>query len=178
MSVLRRILAVIDTANERCGSIVLYLIPLMVFVVTYEVIVRYVFNKPTEWAFEISQFIFCASISMGGGFALLHRRHVYVDIVYDHLKPRVRAVLAILTTPLLLMVIVVLFLQSLEATIDSYRYWERAATYWAPVLFPIYTVMTIGLILTMLQGIAFFIRSLIVALTGTPEVSGDEGGHK
>jgi len=161
MNRLRRFVSAIDTVNERVGSVVLYLVPAMVLIIFYEVVARYFFNAPTIWAYETAQFVFCASIALGGGFALLHGRHVNVDIVYGRVSRRTRAILDLVTLPMLLVFVGVLLYLSVEATIDAFKYWERSATYWAPPLQPIYVAVSVGVLLMFLQGIARWFRALI-----------------
>ena len=174
---LRRFISAVDRLNDRVGNVVLYLVPALVFVMTYEVVARYVFLSPTIWAFETSQFLFCVSIALGAGFTLRHGRHVNVDIVVGRLKTRARAVLNLVTIPLLLAFVGVLLQLTVEATIDSYRYLERAASYWAPPLYPVYTLMAIGVFLMAVQGVAEWMRNLITAVTGVAEGSAAGGGH-
>jgi len=168
MSLLRRFVSAVDTINEWVGNHALYLIPLLMLVIVYEVVVRYIFNKPTKWGLETSQFIFCASIALAGGYTLLLRRHVNVDILYNRWKPKVKAIADIVTGPVLLYFVGILLKLTVEATIDSYRYWERAASFWRPPLFPIYTIMTIGVALVFLQGFAQLIANIITLITGVP----------
>ncbi|MFC2003092.1 TRAP transporter small permease subunit [Chloroflexota bacterium] len=168
---LRRFVSAIDTANTWMGNITLYIIPIMVFVVAYEVVARYVFNKPTIWAMETSQYLFFASIVLAGGYTLLHGKHVNVDIVHSRLKGRAKAIVDIIAGLLLLGFIAILIRPTLKATIDSYLYWERAASNWEPLLFPTYTVMTVGVTLIFLQGLASLIRSFTTAITGVVEES-------
>ena len=49
---------VVDTISEKVGLAVSVLMPLMVAVLSFEVISRYIFNSPTLWAYDIAIFIF------------------------------------------------------------------------------------------------------------------------
>lgn len=162
MNNLRRFVSAIDIINERVGSVVLYLVPAMVLIITYEVTARYLFIAPTIWAYETTQFVFCASIALGGGFALLYKRHVNVDIVYGRVSKHIRAVLDLITLPMLLVFVGVLLYLSIDTTIGAFKYWERSATYWAPPLQPIYVLVSVGVLLMFLQGLAMWFGALIV----------------
>jgi len=174
MNKVRRLVSSIDLVNERVGSAVLYLVPVMVLIIAYEVVARYFFNAPTIWAYETAQFIFCASIALGGGFTLLYGRHVNVDIVYGRVSRRTRAILDLITLPLLLVFVGVLLYLSVETTIDSFKYWERSATYWAPPLQPIYIAVSVGVLLMFLQGVAMWLRALVVAVVSNDGANGGE----
>jgi TRAP-type mannitol/chloroaromatic compound transport system permease small subunit len=177
MNKVRRFVSAIDVVNERVGSAVLYLVPVMVLIIAYEVVARYFFNAPTIWAYETAQFVFCASIALGGGFTLLHGRHVNVDIVYGRVSRRTRAILDLITLPLLLVFVGVLLYLSVETTIDSFKYSERSATYWAPPLQPIYLAVSVGVLLMFLQGLAMWLRALIMTVVGNEQANG-EAAHR
>jgi TRAP-type mannitol/chloroaromatic compound transport system permease small subunit len=166
MNGLKHFISAIDTANEHVGRIALWLVPAMVLVIAYEVVARYFFGSPTIWAYETTQFIFCAAIALGGGYTLLHGRHVNVDIVYNRLKARPRAILDSITLPFLIAFIAILFKFTIDATIEGLHNEEHSATYWAPPLVPIYAVMMAGVFLFLIQGVANWVRSILIAVTG------------
>jgi TRAP-type mannitol/chloroaromatic compound transport system permease small subunit len=171
MSKIRRIVSIIDSINEHAGNVVLYLVPVMVLIIAYEVAARYFFNAPTIWAYETSQFVFCASIALGGGFTLLHGRHVNVDIVYGRLTKRIQGILDLITLPLLLIFVGILLNLSIETTIDAFKYGERSSSYWKPPLQPIYATVSIGIFLMFIQGLAMWLKAMIRVIERGPSVS-------
>ena len=77
MSAVRRFEHIVSNVNRWIGeNLVQYLILLMSGLVTGEVILRYVFNSPTMWSQELSNFVFGAFFILGGAYTLLHRDHV------------------------------------------------------------------------------------------------------
>jgi len=162
----RRFVNAIDAVNDKVGNVVQYLIPLIVLIVMFEVVARYRFNSPTVWALSTSEFIYCAVIGLGGGYVLLHERHVNVDFITQRLKTRPRAILNICTFPFVIGFVCILLYLTSEATIQSYLFMERASGYWKPFLFPVYTAMFVGILLVLLQGIAELVRNILVAITG------------
>lgn len=158
--------AAVNAVNEWTGKVVVYLVPLLMLVVVYGVIMRYVFNRATLWGLETSEFIFLVTIALAGGYTLLHDRHVNVEMVYSRLGTRAKAIVGLITVPILLGFVAILFQQSLGETIESYRGWLRAPTYWKPYLFPVYTLMTVGVTLIFFQGLGMLIKNVITAITG------------
>lgn len=59
---------------------------------TYEVIARYFFVKPTIWAAELSQLCLIWGCLLAMAWALSAGRHIAVDAVVRHLPPGVRRV--------------------------------------------------------------------------------------
>ena len=53
----------------------------MMFSVVYKVLARYIFNRPTIWEMEVNQYFLCGYTVLAGGYALLYRFHVNVDII-------------------------------------------------------------------------------------------------
>lgn len=56
----------------------------------YEVISRYVFDKPTYWAHETTTFLIAAIFLVGGPIALARDKHIRVRMIYDVVKPATR----------------------------------------------------------------------------------------
>ncbi|MFC2969802.1 TRAP transporter small permease subunit [Acidimangrovimonas pyrenivorans] len=79
----------IDRLSLRAGEFVSYWAIIAVFVYYFEVISRYVFNSPTNWAHEAMYLMFGMQYLIAGAYAMLTESHVRVDIFYAPLsKPR------------------------------------------------------------------------------------------
>src|SRR3546814_19061330 len=91
----------------------------MLAVMIWEIVLRYFFNSPSLWAYDISLFIYGGYIALGGAYTYLAGGHVNVDIIWGQLSPRGRAVLDILTRGFAFLFLGVLFWVSLEITINS-----------------------------------------------------------
>ena len=79
----------IDRLSLFCGEFVAYWAVIAVFVYYYEVIARYVFGSPTNWAHEAMYLMFGMQYLIAGAYAMLTESHVRVDIFYAPLsKPR------------------------------------------------------------------------------------------
>ncbi len=89
----------IDVANEWLGKVFCFLIVILMFVVVGEVIMRYVFNAPSMWAFELSSIVLMYITFLGAGYCLLHGGHVKVDIVSARLPPRTKAIMDLIKHP-------------------------------------------------------------------------------
>ena len=76
----------IDRLALYAGEFVSYWAVIAVFVYYYEVIVRYVFNSPTNWAHEAMYLMFGMQYLIAGSYAMLTESHVRVDIFYAPLR--------------------------------------------------------------------------------------------
>lgn len=82
----------IDAVGFCCGVLMI----LMVLNVFYDVIMRYVFNNVSIGMQELEWHLFSAMFMFGIGYTLKHEGHVRVDIVYDRLSVRVKALINII----------------------------------------------------------------------------------
>lgn len=79
----------IDRLSLFCGEFVAYWAVIAVFVYYFEVISRYVFGTPTNWAHESMYLMFGMQYLIAGSYAMLTESHVRVDIFYAPLsRPR------------------------------------------------------------------------------------------
>ncbi|MEC9343286.1 MAG: TRAP transporter small permease [Pseudomonadota bacterium] len=56
----------------------------------YEVVSRYVFDRPTMWAHETTTFLIAAIFLVGGPIALARNKHIRVRMIYDTVSPATR----------------------------------------------------------------------------------------
>jgi len=138
----------------------------MMFVVSYEVVMRYIFNRPTIWALEVNQSLLCIYAALAGGYTLLRRGHVNVEIVYSRFGMRTRTVIDILTSFLFFGFIIVLLWQTWDMAFDSLMLGERSESLLGLPLYPAKIAIVIGVILILLQGFANFVRNIIAVITG------------
>ena len=150
----------IDILNEWVGYVLSFLILPMTLISVIEVILRYVFNRPTIWAWDINMMLLGALTVMAGGYALLKEGHVAMDVFVSRVSVRVRAVIALITALLFFFGIGILIWQSGIAAWDSFLMREEVNSVWRPPLYPLKMLWPIGILLLVLQGVAGFIRNL------------------
>ncbi|MEM8742179.1 MAG: TRAP transporter small permease subunit [Pseudomonadota bacterium] len=89
---------IIDRISLYAGEFVAYWAVIAVFVYYYEVIARYVFNSPTNWAHEAMYLMFGMQYLIAGSYAMLTQAHVRVDIFYAPLRRSQKAWVDLLTS--------------------------------------------------------------------------------
>ncbi|MEX0923415.1 MAG: TRAP transporter small permease subunit [Rhodovibrionaceae bacterium] len=80
-----------DSLSAWFGKAFGWLIILMTFGVSYEVIVRYLFNSPTPWSLDVSFIMYGTLFMMGGAYTLSTEGHVRGDFIYRLWRPRTQA---------------------------------------------------------------------------------------
>jgi TRAP-type mannitol/chloroaromatic compound transport system permease small subunit len=138
----------------------------MLFIMIWEVVMRYFLNSPSHWAFEISLFIFGGYVVLGGAYTYLSGGHVNVDIIWGRLSLRGRALLDIFTSPFAFLYLGVLFWVSLESTIQSWQIGETTMSHWKPIYYPLRTTLPVGCFLFLMQVLAQLIRNIAIVVQG------------
>ncbi len=157
--------AVIDNFNEKFGFYASYLILPLIIVVVWEVVMRYGFNAPTSWAFELTVFLYGIHYSFALSYAHKHNTHVAIDVFESRLSPKLRLILRIFTnTFLFIPTIGLLTIYVCVMAFNSWQQWEHASSSWAPAIYPIKTLMAVGFILFFLQGFAKLIQDVRLLL--------------
>ncbi|WP_348814721.1 TRAP transporter large permease subunit [Halomonas sp. H10-59] len=159
----------IDRISGFAGRYVAYWSLIAPFVFTYEVVLRYAFNSPTNWAHESMTLMFGMQYLLAGAFALREGGHVRVDILYQRAAPLNKAALDLVTSIFFFIFTLALlttgwrfFSQSVSDVWwfgDSYAN-EVSFTEWAVQYFPVKFMLFFGALLLLLQGIAQLIKDL------------------
>jgi TRAP-type C4-dicarboxylate transport system permease small subunit len=76
-----------DIVSLVCSRIAMIMIALIVIVMFYEVVSRYVFARPTLWANELSLWIASFVFLLAGQYAMQQRSHIRIYVIYD-MMPR------------------------------------------------------------------------------------------
>jgi len=169
----------IDRTNRRIGNLVGLLVPVIAFVLVYELIMRYGFNRPTIWAHEISQFIFGITFMLGAGYTLLQKGHVNMDLIYGHYSPKTRAKIDLITALLIFLYLGVLVWKSGYMAIDSCRYRETlAGSFLRPPIYPMKVLFFIGCLLFMLQAVSKFIKDIKTVMNNKPPEASNKETEK
>jgi len=148
----------IDKLSEWFGRVVSYMVPIIIAITIYEVVMRYVFTRPTIWVHETSDHLFAFSFLLGGAYTLSQGGHVKVDVLYNHFSERSRVILDICTSFFFFLFVGLLLWKGGEMAWESVRLLERSQTPWGPYIFHVYLAVPVAASLMLLQGLAALIR--------------------
>ena len=154
-----------DRLSAWFGKAFAWLILVMAVGVGYEVLVRYGFNSPTSWAFDLSYITYGTLFMMGGAYTLSRGGHVRGDFVYRLWKPRTQA--RVLYFLFFFPGVIALIISGWKYAERSWRYLEVSVN--SPAGIPIFqfkTVIVAAGILMFIQGIAQVFRCIICIRTG------------
>ena len=150
----------IDATNKAVGKFSMYLVFVMMGVLLFESIFRTVFNQPHIWVVEIAQFTMAAYYLLGGGYSMILKGHVRMDLLYGRWSAIRQAMTDVITIFFLMFYLVFLLYGGISSIEYAVTYGQVNYTPWAPPLAPIKIIMTIGILLMLLQTIATFFKDL------------------
>jgi TRAP-type mannitol/chloroaromatic compound transport system permease small subunit len=150
----------IETANRALGRFSMYLVYAMGGILLYESISRTIFNAPHIWVVEMAQFLMAAYYLLGGGYSMILKGHVRMDLLYGRWSVKRQALADLLTGPILMFYLVFLLVGAISSIEYAVSYGQKNFTPWAPPLAPIKITMGFGILMMLLQTIARFFKDL------------------
>ncbi len=163
---MKKILAVIDGTNTWIGKAVSILSLVVAFIITYEIIMRQVFVKPTVWVAEGTVFGCGLLYMLGGAWTLRQDHHVRVDMFYHGLSRRGKATVDCLTYFAFLLYIAVMIWATWSYVAESVRLQETTMSPWNPPIWPIKIAFLLSLVMLFFQQTAKFVRDLYYLVKG------------
>ena len=158
----------IDRFSHWVGWIVCWITVPMFLVMVYEVVARYAFVAPTMWAYDMSRMFYGALFMLGAGYALAKGVHIRADFLYRNWSARTQG--CVDSTLYLLLyfpgLAVFLWTSSDFAGLAWLRGERGMDTAWMPYMAPIKTVLPVGTVLLMVQGVSETLKSLYAAWKG------------
>jgi TRAP-type mannitol/chloroaromatic compound transport system permease small subunit len=79
------------TPDRKTGTVTSLLIVPLLFIVLYEVVMRYAFNAPTTWGFEATTFAYGMHYMLGLSYMENVQGHVRVDIFTSRMNVKAQA---------------------------------------------------------------------------------------
>ena len=157
----------IEELNARIGQTFGWCVIVLILSAVYEIFIRYVFDAPTVWAYDIMMQMYGALFLMAGPYALTKDSHVRFDVFYRSLSVGNQARLD-------LFLYITFFLPGMlslvwfgwEISIDSWRHQEISWN--SPARIQVYyfkTLIPIAGGLFIIQGIAECMRCYIAIKT-------------
>jgi TRAP-type mannitol/chloroaromatic compound transport system permease small subunit len=165
---LLRVVRSIDKFTDITGSWLSWLVIPLVFVVAWEVVARYLFNAPTEWAFDMTYMLYGTLFMVGSAYTLLKGAHIRTDFFWEKWSARTKGTIdAIAYLFLFLPGLLAFFFIGMGEFIYSFGIGETSEqTPWRPILWPLKGMIPLAMLLLLIQGVSEFLKSWWAAKTG------------
>lgn len=133
-----------------------------IFLITaYDVGARYIFNAPTVWGADLVIALAGVHYMLSGAGALQRGDHVRIDVIYNILPARARAVSDVISDLIIIAVLVVLVWYGIAQAMPSVHDFETTGTAWnAPTPVVMKLAIPIGAGLMLAQAIVLLVRRL------------------
>ena len=151
----------IDAFNRKEGELGALLIVPLTVVVLYEVIMRYVFDAPTIWGFELTTFLYGIHYMLGLSYTQVHGGHVKVDVVTTRFSAKKQAIINIITNlgiflPVFSLMTIWAFKYAFTSTVEL----EHNSTSWGPPIYPVKIIMAISFLFLFIQGVSDLLKDI------------------
>jgi|TARA_A100001234_G_scaffold197524_1_gene187737 TRAP-type mannitol/chloroaromatic compound transport system permease small subunit len=151
---------IVDTICEKVGRFVMYWVFFMMFLLILSFVTRNIINFPLMWIIEMAQFTITAYYLLGGGYSMLTDDHVRMDLFYGKLSNKGKAKMDVFTSFFLIFYLIILFIGSITSLIYTIETKQKLFTAWAPYVWPIKTLMLIGILLMLLQAFSTLFKDI------------------
>ncbi|MDX2454170.1 TRAP transporter small permease subunit [Desulfosarcina sp.] len=153
----------VDAVNKVVGKFSMYLVFAMMGILLFESISRTLFDTPHIWVVELAQFTMAAYYLLGGGYSMLLKGHVRMDLLYGRWSVKRQGLADSITTPFLIFYLVFLLIGAYSSIEYAVIYGQKNRSVWAPYMAPIKIIMGTGVLLMLLQAIATWFKDLAKA---------------
>jgi TRAP-type mannitol/chloroaromatic compound transport system permease small subunit len=158
----------IDRFTDVTGNWIAWLNVPLVLAVVYEVALRYAFNAPTIWSFDVTYMLYGTIFMLGAAYALLKGAHIRTDFFFERWSIRTRGTIdsvayLVFFFPAIFTLMVVSWTEGWYAfTIGE----TSEQTPWRPILWPFKMVVPLACLLLLVQGVSETIKSVWAWRTG------------
>lgn len=149
---------IIDRGIEGIARVVSLLILIITVIIAYEVIARYAFNAPTNWAWSINKQLFGVYVLFSGCYALIHKTHIRIEVFYQHFSSGVKRVIHWLTFTAALLFLGSLLWKSYEMAFEAWQVKEKAVGVFKLPLYPLKMLMPVGAALFILACLSVYLK--------------------
>ena len=151
----------LDVLEKVEKAILAVTVGIMVIIIAYQVIMRYIFAHANSWS-ELARYLFIYDVMIGAAIAIRRNSHLQIDILINLMKPKVRTILTIIAT--LAGMVFMVFLLSYSITLVQTGARTMSAGLGIPMSIP-YSCMPVGIVLMLLTSIEVLFKN-ISALRG------------
>lgn len=160
-----------DRLSGATGFIGACLVLPLALVMFYEVVLRFIFDLPTFWAYEISYMMTGSHFALGIAYVMREGQHIRIDFLYERFSLKVKAGIDFLIYLFFLLPITswMAWLLLCKA-VTALNIGELSGeSVWNPYVWPVYSVIAFGFAVFVLQVVAETIRSARVVFSGKPQ---------
>ena len=122
----------IDWISIGISRVAMFIVAFIVAIMLYEVVMRYVFEKPTTWVTEMSLWTAGMVYLLAGVYVTQQRGHIRIFILYDMVPRNVQRLFDLLSTLFIVLFAAAIVWGGFGEARDKLLRWETFGTAWDP----------------------------------------------
>ncbi len=151
---------IVDRFNYMVGRVMMYGIFALMAVLMWSTISKQAFIIPSFWTLEVAQYILVAYYLLGGAYSIQLGANVRMDLFYNEWSVRKKAWVDCFTVLLLIFYLGVMLYGGVESTQYAIKYQEHSPSMWRPLMWPIKSMMCLGIFMMLLQAVSELIKDI------------------
>jgi C4-dicarboxylate transporter DctQ subunit len=158
-SAMTRMAALYDRLIDALAMVAAMILGGLSVWVTYDVIVRYFFRSPTNWAVDLSEYALLWVVFLASPWVLRQEAHVTLNVLIERLRPRQRRLLRTATS---LAGAAVCALMTWHGTLGTWDLYIRAVDFgreWQVRQYAVYLIIPIGFLLLTIESLRMAYRA-------------------
>ena len=142
----------VDHFSKFTGLAVSHLYLLAALATIYEVVSRYAFDAPTQWAFEVVMVLCATAWMLSAGYITLHKRHISINVIYLMVGDKGKWWLDLFAYVVGVIALWLLADDSIVRSMESIRMVEKMGSAWnSPQPMILKTMLVIGALMYLVQ---------------------------
>lgn len=142
-------------------------VSVMIIIMVYQVVMRYVFSNANSWSEELARYLFIYDVMIGASIAIRRNSHLQIDMLINLLSAKTRSVFTIVTTLVGMVFLGFLLNYSLMLCQTGGR--TMSAGLGIPMSIP-YASVPIGIVLMLLTSVEIVLKNVAALRDNGEEV--------
>ncbi len=121
-----------DRLSIAISRVAMFVTGFIVAIIFYEVIMRYLLERPTLWVNEMSLWLGGVTYLLAGVYVMQQRAHIRIFILYDMVPRNVQRLFDLLSTLFICIFCAAIIYGGWTEAYDKFMRWETFGTAWDP----------------------------------------------
>jgi TRAP-type mannitol/chloroaromatic compound transport system permease small subunit len=159
---MQALLRFIERISGVSGETTAWLVVPLILATVYDVIARYAFNAPTEWAYEVGYMVMGAHALLGMAYTLREGGHIRIDAFTQRFSQTTKAVVDLIGYLIVLPCLCWVTWSLWQYWIGAFRSGELSGqSAWNPIIWPFRLIFFVAFVLLVLQIVAEVMKAIM-----------------
>ena len=147
----------LDLLEKVQKTILAVTVPVMVLVMLYQVVLRYVFSNSNSWSEELVRYLFILDVMLAASIAVRRNSHLQIDVLINCFSPKLKRIFTIAATLAGIVFLALLFWYSLDLCMTATS--NVSPGLGIPMSIP-YACVPLGAVLMILTSIEVILKTV------------------